>query len=223
MRPFNSTLLCATLCALFSLPACADTTSPWLVRVGYARAAFDLSSDISVGGTAFSGAELKVNDKDALLGDVGYAVDDRWTARLALGVPPEVTALADGTLSSLTPPLTGKLGKATLVPVVMTATYGLGVSKTIRPYIGAGVSYFAVINEKDGDIAGLQVDNAWGPVLQVGCDVALDGPWSLFVDVKKIKIKSDAVGHVTAFGNAPVEATVTAKPLIVNIGLGYHF
>jgi outer membrane protein len=197
--------------------------SPWSIRVGPAMVAFDASAKVDVGGANVPGANVAVKDNTALAFDIGYALDDRWTIRTAFGVPPTTTLSAAGSLKGFVPPLTGTLGKVKYGPAVLSATWKLGKFGVFEPYLGAGLNYTHVFSSKDGDLAGLKVKSAFGTALQVGFDVSIDRHWGLFLDARKIYVKTTATGTVPALGGPPAKASVILDPLIVHMGASYRF
>lgn len=215
--------LCALGLVAIAAPAAHAGDSPWSLRVGPAQVGWDASSTVEVAGGPVPGGFIKVKDNTALAFEVGYRATDRWTLRMAFGVPPTTTLSTGGTLNTLVPPLTGTLGKIKYGPAVASATWSLGEFGVFRPYVGAGVNYTHVFETNDGDIGGLRVKSAWGSALQAGFDVAIDRDWSVFVDARKIFIKTTATGTVPALGGPPAKANVKLDPLIVHIGAGYRF
>lgn len=203
-------------------PALAQTTN-WFLRAGPAAVQFHAGSNLEVGGAAFPGAQSLVSNNTALAFEVGYSMTQDAAVRLAFGVPPKTTLTAGGALQSLVPPLTGTLGTVTYGPVILTATYSFGSSGAVRPYVGAGVSYLKVFSTGDADLAGLKVDSAWGTALQAGVDVPVTSNWSLFIDVRKIFVKTSATGTVPALGSPPVLASVKLDPVVIHAGIGYRF
>lgn len=213
--------------ALLPLAAALSTAhaedSPWSIRVGPAQVLFDASAKVDVGGTTVPGANVGAEDNTTLALDIGYALTDRWTIRAAVGIPPTTTLSAAGTLKGFVPPLTGTLGRVKYGPAVLSATWKIGDFGAFHPYVGAGLNYTHVFSSEDGDIAGLKVDSAFGTVLEGGFDVPLDRHWSLFLDARKIFVKTMATGTVPALGGPPAKASVTLDPLIVHMGVSYRF
>lgn len=201
----------------------AETVSPWSIRVGPARAAFDASASVDVAGNLISGANVGVKDNTTLGLDIGYALNERWTIRTAFGIPPTTTLSAAGTLQRMVPPLTGTLGRVKYGPAVLSVTWNVGEFGIFRPYLGAGVNYTKVFSSESADISGLRVKSAFGTVLQAGVDVPLDRNWGLFLDVRKIFVKTTATGTVPALGGPPAKASVTLNPLLVHVGASYRF
>lgn len=219
LRP--SLLLC--LVAASSATAAHAQTSPWTLRAGPAWVNFSPGIDAVVGGEKVPGAKATLKNNTTVAVEIGYAIDDRWTARLALGAPPSTTLGADGSLKALTPPLTGRLGHVKYGPAVLSATYRFLDAGPIRPYVGAGINYTLVLSSPDGDLGQLDAKNAWGKVLQAGFDVPLGPQWSVFLDVRKVWVKTTATGVITALGGAPARAEVTLDPLITHVGVSYRF
>lgn len=224
-RFFRSTgqALCALSLAAIAVPAAHAGDSPWTLRVGAAHVGFDADSTVSVAGTPVPGGTIEVENNTVLAFEVGYRLTDQWTLRLAFGVPPTSTLSTGGTLDTLVPPLSGTLGTVKYGPAVLSATWTFAELGAFRPYVGAGVNYTYVFDTTDGDIGDLRIKSAWGSVLQAGFDVAIDRDWSLFLDVRKIFVKTTASGTVTALGGPPATADVTLNPLIVHVGVGYRF
>lgn len=216
-----------TLCALslmaMALPAAHAGDSPWSLRAGPAQVSFDTQSTVEVAGAPVPGGFIEAEDRTILAFELGYRATDRWTLRLAFGVPPTSRLSTGGTLNTLVPPLTGTLGRVKYGPAVLSATWKLGDFGALRPYVGAGINYTHVFKTTDGDIAGLRIKSAWGSALQAGFDVAIDRDWSLFVDARKVFVKTTATGAVPALGGPPAKADVTLDPLIVHAGISYRF
>lgn len=218
-------LMPLSLCFLMSgVGAAAHAqNSPWSLRVGPAVVGFSPDLQVSVAGTPVAGAKAKVANNTTLGVEIGYALTDRWTARLALGLPPTATVKGAGSLTALAPPLTGTLGKVKYGPAVLSATYRLLDSGPVRPYVGAGVNYTIVLESPDGDLAQLDAKSAWGSVLQAGFDVPVNDRWSFFVDVRKVWVKTTATGVVPALGGPPAKASLKLDPVLLHLGVGYRF
>ena len=206
-----------------AVPVVHAGDSPWSVRAGPAYVNFDESARIDVAGAALPGANVAIKNNSTLALDIGYAVNDSWTIRLALGIPPETRLDAEGSLKSFVPPLSGNLGQVKYGPAVLSATWKIGEFGMFHPYVGAGLNYTHVFSSKDRDIAGLKVKSAFGAALQVGFDVPIDRNWGLFLDARKIFVRTTATGSVPALGGPPVRAKVTLDPLVVHTGISFHF
>lgn len=150
--------------------------------------------------------------------EFGYRFTPEWSAGLTIGYPPTATIQGEGTAAAL-----GTVGEATYAPAVLTLQYQFNTSGTFKPYVGAGSVYYAILDTNDGALAGLEVENAWGSVLQAGVEYEASKKMDVFVDVKKIFLDTTATGSVTAFGGAPATADVTLDPLVVHVGAVFNF
>lgn len=215
--------LLGAFCSIGMASAHAGTEDPWIVRAGYANAAFSPSATLTLAGNSVPGAEVKIPDKWLPLVEFGYEFADGWAARIALAPPPTVTVYADGSLKAFTPPLSGTIGKARIAPIVMTVTYSPGSFYGITPYVGAGINYTMVTKTSDGDVASISAKNAWGSAIEVGADWSIDRNWSVYVDARKVYVKTTGTGVIPALGGVPVQGEVALNPLIISTGVGYRF
>jgi outer membrane protein len=209
--------------AVWPAAGSAETPSRWTTRLGYAYASFDTSSALSLAGAPVPGAAVTVRDQGIVMGDVGYDLTERWTARVAMGLPVNLPVLAGGTLRGLAPSLGGTLGEIEIAPVVVTLLYGPREFAGFQPYLGVGAAYTYILDTTSGDVAALDASSEWGAVLQAGCNFAITPRLWAFADARKIYFATTASGVVPALGGLPVEAAVTLDPLIVNAGIGYRF
>jgi outer membrane protein len=200
-----------------------DSPSPWSMRVGVGYVAFNESAKIKVAGAQVPGGNLHADNNTILGLELGYALNENWTARLAVGVPPTTKLSTAGSLNALVPPLTGKLGEVTYGPAVLSGTYTFNQFRSFKPYIGAGVNYTLVLHEKDGDVHNLHIKSAFGAALEGGFDWQLSDAWGVFFDVRKVFVKTTADGTVPALGNPPAKADITLNPTIFHMGLQRRF
>jgi outer membrane protein len=80
-----------------------------------------------------------------------------------------------------------------------------------------------VFASKDGAIQQLDAKNGWGSALQAGLNVPLSQRFGLFVDVKKVFVKTTATGFLAADGGAPVKAETTLNPVLIHLGVSAKF
>lgn len=209
-----TTLLAAVAC----VPGLAHAAEPnWWLHAGPVHVGFNTQATISAAGSVLPGADARASSNTALGLEVGYAVTDAVVVALTVGVPPTTRLVGRGG-----PPDGFELGRVKYAPAVFSAHYHFDLG-SVRPYVGAGVNYTRVLKSKDGLVAQLDVKSAWGSVLQAGVDVPLSGRWGLFLDVKKIFLKTDASGVLPAFGGAPAQATIRLDPLLVHAGVSWRF
>lgn len=112
------------------------------------------------------------------------------------------------------------VGKVSLLPPVLTATYHPLPNSRINPYIGAGINYtiFYRENAAGGTITSTDYKNRFGWALQAGTDIYLTDNLLLNFDVKKVFLKTD----VSLNGGA-LKSEVTLNPWLVGVGVGYKF
>lgn len=117
---------------------------------------------------------------------------------------------------------------AKIVPATFTLKYHVNAGP-IRPYIGAGPTYFIFIDEKPGADAidlgadGFKLNDKFGIALQAGVDVpiAKDGAMSLTLDAKRYFLSTTAHWYV---GDTEVITTRhKLDPWVLSAGLGYRF
>lgn len=203
---------------LTSPPALGQSaTKSWWVHTGPVAVKFDSDAKLTVGGAPVDGASATAKDNTTLALEIGYELAPSTIVSLTVGIPPITTLTGKGA------PVDGiALGKVKYAPAVLSAHYHFDVG-TVKPYIGAGVNYTAILASRDGAVADLDVKNAWGAVIQAGVDIPLSSDWSLFADVKKIYLKTRATGTVPAFGNPPAQAKIRLNPLLFNVGVAWRF
>lgn len=207
----------------WSTSGAAEADARWSARLGYAQASFDTKSTITVAGAPAAGASVAIADQQVLLGDVGYAVNDHWTARLAVGAPIDLPVNASGSLRAPGSPLGGTLGEVQVAPVVVSVLYAPRDFGRLEPYVGAGVAYAWMREAQGVAVQSLQATSEWGVVVQAGCEAALSRRWSAFVDARKLYVGTSVSGVVAQLGGVPVAASVDLDPLILNAGIGYRF
>ncbi len=85
------------------------------------------------------------------------------------------------------------------------------------PYVGAGVNYTRIMSQSFS-VPNLSLDkDSWGPALQVGVDIPLEGKWTLNFDAKKLWIGTDVKL------NGDKVSSVSLNPWLLGIGVGYRF
>lgn len=176
---------------------------------------FDEGARISLGGVEVPGASARADDNFTVGFEIGYRFTENFAVSFTAGIPPSTTLTGTGPLAGT------ELGRVTYGPAVLSAHYHFtNFGPLFQPYVGAGVNYTLVWNEKDKAIKNLKVDNAFGFVLQAGIESDFNEHWGTFVDVKKIFLETDATGTV---GGAPASGKIDLDPWIVMAGVTYRF
>ena len=105
-----------------------------------------------------------------------------------------------------------------VVPPVVTLQYRPAPEARVSPYVGAGINYMLFYSGEDKNGFTVDLEDGFGYALQAGADVALTGPWTLNVDVKKVWFDTEA----TINGGA-LTSDVNLDPLVVSVGIGRKF
>lgn len=98
----------------------------------------------------------------------------------------------------------------------------------IKPYIGAGPTYFIFISEKSGTdtsalgLTKLKINDKVGVVLQGGVDIPLNGPFGLSLDAKRYFVRPSAHWS-TAAGTEMVATRHKLDPWVLSAGVAYRF
>lgn len=151
--------------------------------------------------------------------DFTYFFNKNFAAELILGttkhdVVDEKSALGDV-----------DLGSVWLLPPTLTLQYHFYPTKTLKPYLGAGLNYTIFYGVKSGAVKDVKYDNALGFALQGGVDYMLNDKYFLNFDLKKLFLKTDV--DVDASNAVPgatsVPAEVNIDPLLIGFGVGMKF
>ena len=221
----TTTIYALLLTGLLSTSAFADKN--WEVRVGYGHVGLgDVQKNgnsLTVGGGAVPPLDAGAANNKTLLFDISRRIGDtKWKGRFFGGIPPEATLKVSHTGAGL-PPVGTKLGKISYAPAVLSATYDLPKLGKIQPYIGGGINYTIVYNEKDGLLKNVQVSNGVAPVVQIGADMEVAKGWTVGLDVRKIFLDVDATANLGTSTGAPVAVDLQVDPLVVMLSVGKSF
>ncbi|MCC7305119.1 MAG: OmpW family protein [Alphaproteobacteria bacterium] len=111
------------------------------------------------------------------------------------------------------------LGSAWVLPPTLTLQYHFMPDSAFSPYVGAGVNYSIFYGEDTATgFTSLEVDNGWGPALQVGADYWLNDHWGLNLDLKKIWLNVDA-----ELNSGGIQADIDMDPWVIGAGVSYRF
>ena len=105
-----------------------------------------------------------------------------------------------------------------VLPPVVTLQYRPMPEARVSPYVGAGLNYMLFFDGEDQNGFTVELEDGFGYALQAGADVALTGPWTLNVDVKKIWFNTEA----TINGGA-LNSDVNLDPWVASVGVGRKF
>ena len=115
----------------------------------------------------------------------------------------------------------GKIGTFKHLPPTLLAQWHFpDVVPNLKPYVGAGINYMLFFGGDDHNGFQVDLDNGFGYVLQAGVDYKLSPTLGLFVDVKKLFLKTTASGSLPALGGARIGVELVG---IVSIDRGSLF
>ena len=204
-----------------SITAHADThstESSWSVQAGPGFIDFREHATLSAGGARVPGGDVDVEDGATLLAEISYRFNGSWSVGVTLGIPPESEVKGAGTAAPF-----GKLGSVRYGPLAVVGRYTFNTDGAWHPYLGAGAVYYMILQEDDGFIANLEVDNRLGVAVQAGVRYDFTQRIGLFLDFKKLFVETEANGVLPALGFAPVHADVTLNPVAVQLGVAFDF
>lgn len=114
------------------------------------------------------------------------------------------------------------LGYAQLYPITAIAQWHLNEHGALRPYLGAGVVHVILrnIDKPAAGFTGVRFDDPTGALVDAGLLVPLTKRWSLAGDARYIPIETTARAR---FAGTAATAEIDVKPLIVSVGITYHY
>lgn len=189
----------------------ASAASPWSLRV---RATYlvtaDKSDAFSALGLNFASGAVSVSDKLIPEIDVAYNFTDVFSTELVLTIPQEHSVTLAGA---------GKLGTFKHLPPTLLFQYRANPGGGFRPYVGAGVNYTLIFNDKLS-VAGVPLHlehSSMGFALQAGFDCKVNDRWSFNADLKYAKLGSDVLAGAARLTTAKLD------PVLYSIGAKYEF
>jgi len=151
--------------------------------------------------------------------DFTYFFNKNFAAELILGTTKHKAVDENSALGDV------DLGSVWLLPPTLTLQYHFYPTKTLKPYLGAGLNYTIFYGVKSGDVKDVKYDNTFGFALQGGVDYMLTDKYFLNFDIKKLFLKTDV--DVDASNAVPgatsVPAEVNIDPLLIGFGVGMKF
>lgn len=111
------------------------------------------------------------------------------------------------------------LAETWVLPPVVAVQYHFGPDQRVSPYVGAGLNYMLFYNDENiAPFTDFDIDNGLGYALQAGVDVAIQGPWALNLDVKKVYFETTV--NTTLPGTGALASDVNLDPWVISAGLG---
>lgn len=221
MRPNTSARIAAlgaglTLAALAAVPAVAQDwqvarKGDWIVTGRITDVSSNASDAITTSAGGATG--LKVDVGNSVMPTLGftYFVTDNLSVEAILGATRHEIRAQGGTTDVA-------VHETWVLPPVVTLQYRPAPDARISPYVGAGINYMLFFGGDNRNGFDVSLDDGLGYALQAGADVAISGPWTVNLDVKKVWFSSDA----TINGGA-LQSDVNLDPWVVSLGLGRKF
>ncbi|WP_343526990.1 OmpW family outer membrane protein [Sphingomonas sp.] len=169
---------------------------------------------------AFPGETVKVNDRVMPEVDATYMATDHIGFELIASTTRHSVSGVRGTTGGI-----GDLASTWVLPPTLTVQYHFAPTRHVRPYVGVGINYTILWNEKASD--GLQgaagktrvhLTDSVGWAEQAGVDVDITRKVFLNLDVKYIDIDTKARLDSAALGRQRVD--VSLDPFVFGIGVG---
>lgn len=197
-------ILIAVAVGMLAAGQVAAQESPWMVRARAVQLNMANTNNTSVAG-------LAVDDKTIPEVDISYFFNKNVAAELVLTIPQKQHVYSNGS----------DLGTFKHLPPTVTVQYHFTGLNGYKPYVGAGVNFTKISDEKISALGGVSLsENSLGGALQMGVDIPLTKQVSFNFDVKKVYIQS----HVYSGGAARTDAGVLKlDPVLVGVGVGYRF
>lgn len=123
----------------------------------------------------------------------------------------------------------GLVSNANIIPATLTAKYHFGEAGGIRPYVGAGPTYFIFIDEKPGATAralgatSQRLNDHFGVALQAGVDIPVnDSGMSVSLDAKRYFLRTTA-RWFNAAGTEVLQTRHRLDPWVLSAGIAFRF
>ena len=159
--------------------------------------------------------------------DFTYFFNKNVAAELILGTTKHDVKTTGSNLTAIGGPASAEvdLGSVWLLPPTLTLQYHFYPTKTLKPYLGAGLNYTIFYSVDEGSVVkGLDYDNAVGFALQGGFDYMLNDKYFLNFDIKKLFLKTDVNVDATNLASGlKIPAEVNINPLLIGFGVGMKF
>ena len=217
-----SAMLTGIVASAVALPACAQSTGQWTVKVGENLIMPKVdSSDLSGPGPA--GAKVDVQNAYAPVISAAYMITDNISTELVIGFPYRHDIIGKGSIDGV-----GKIGDLQQLPPTLFAQYRfMEPTQKFRPYLGLGLTYayFRDTHASPTLVALLgpttiKVDSKFAVTPQVGASYAINQRWFLDTSLTKTFLKTTAI-----LTSADTRRTIDTKldPVAFSVSVGYKF
>ena len=203
--------LSLTLASLAVLPLTASAESPWSVKAGFSQIN-PKSNNGSLAGGAF---EADVSSEVGFTPAIEYKFAPNIVGEVLLAIPfkHDVKDTKSDT----------KIASFKHLPPTFTAKYLFTPDAAFSPYVGLGLNYTLVYDEKIV-LAGakLRGKDSFGLAATVGFEYRMpNSPWGVAADLRYINIESDLTLN-TGTGAADI-GSLTVDPMVLGLSAVYHY
>ena len=169
-----------------------------------------------------AGTQAKADDNVTPTVAIEYFVSDAISLETIAGVT-QHDVDGRGALDGAT-----LVSDAKIVPATLTLKYHFGKEGGVRPYVGAGPSYFIFIDEKPGATTRAlgatrqKMGDKLGAALQAGIDIPLGGTGvALSIDAKRYFLRPTANWYVG--GTEVLKTRHKLDPWVISTGVAFRF
>lgn len=218
MMTLNPVLLLASAAAMFCCTgiAAAEDFQPkqkgdWLINLRATVISPDEDAPITTGAGAATGLSAEVDEGYMpSLGFSYFLTDNVAIEAIATATKHEIKAVGPGTDVAV--------HETWVLPPHVTAQYHFNPAGRVSPYIGAGVGYILFFSGEDKNGFTVDLEDGFSFDLEAGVDIALQGPYSLNVDLKKAFFETEAT-----INSGALKSDVQLDPWVFSVGVGRKF
>lgn len=203
----RSLVLCLAMASLVSAPMAAMAESPWTVKIGVSQIN-PKSGNGSLAGGAF---ESEVSTEVGLTPAIEYKFAPNIVGEVLLAIP-----FKHDVKDTLT---NSKIASFKHLPPTFTAKYLFTPEAAFSPYVGLGLNYTLVYDEKIViPNAKLRGKDSFGLAATVGFEYRIpNSQWGVAADLRYVKIKSDLTLDGADIGS------LTVDPTVLGVSAVYHY
>lgn len=204
--------LCLAVASLASAPMLAMAESPWAVKMGVSQ----INPKGDNGSLASGTFESEVSTEVGVTPAIEYKFAPNIVGEVLLAIPfKHDVKVTGGGLSD------SKVASFKHLPPTFTAKYLFTPEAAFSPYVGLGLNYTLVYDEKTtGALAGakLKGKDSFGLAATVGFEYRIpNSQWGVAADLRYVKIKSDLTLNGADIG------TLTVDPTVLGVSAVYHY
>lgn len=192
--------------------------SPW--RVGFRLINVNPNDDSSTIGD--TGTGVTVDDDTTAELDIAYFFTNKLSLEVIAGTTNHDIMTVNGALGG------AGVGDVGVLPPTFTLQYHFTPDATVDFYAGVGLNYTLFYGfDLDDDLAALGVtdidfDASFGPSGAIGVNVDLGNTWDFDIDIKYIKISTDAEIQLPD-GGVLDTLDVDIDPIVIGMGFAKNF